>query len=249
MKQNNLAKLLGIALVVAIIATGVFYGLFVNKLSSSTGSGKMVVVAAKPIPAGTVLAEPDVQSIPWPVEQTPAGAFEASHQVAGHTVLEPLAKGEPVLAARLASTDKNGGSGVPVGMRAVSVHVSDSSGVLAQLAPGQKVDVQVLITRKNAAAEPELRTILEGLQVLSVNPQPEPSSQGPNLPSATLLTNPADADVLALADSGARVRLALRNPLDPATRPRTALTLDTILRGSGSTSWSPAAPAAASKPQ
>jgi len=32
MKQNNLAKLLGIALVVAIIATGIFYGLFVTKL-------------------------------------------------------------------------------------------------------------------------------------------------------------------------------------------------------------------------
>jgi len=104
MKQNNLAKLLGIALVVAIIATGVFYGLFVNKLSSSTGSGKMVVVAAKPIPAGTVLTEKDVQSMPWPVEQTPAGAFEAAQQVAGHTVLQPLAQGEPVLAARLAST-------------------------------------------------------------------------------------------------------------------------------------------------
>ena len=72
MKQNNLAKLLGIALVVAIIATGVFYGLFVNKLSSSTGSGKMVVVAAKPIPAGTVLTEKDVQPMPWPAEQLAA---------------------------------------------------------------------------------------------------------------------------------------------------------------------------------
>src|SRR5579862_9103522 len=120
MKQNNLAKLLGIALVVAIIATGVFYGLFVNKLSSSTGSGKLVVVAAKPIPVGTVLAETDVRSIPWPVEETPAGAFEAARQVAGSTVLEPLAQGEPVLAARLASTAKGGGgSAVPTGMRAV----------------------------------------------------------------------------------------------------------------------------------
>ena len=106
MKQNNLAKLLGIALVVAIIATGVFYGLFVNKLSSSTGSGKMVVVAAKPLPAGTVLAEKDLQSIPWPVEQTPAGTFESTEQAAGRTVLVPLAKGEPVLAARLASSEK-----------------------------------------------------------------------------------------------------------------------------------------------
>jgi pilus assembly protein CpaB len=236
MKQNNLAKLLGIALVVAIIATGVFYGLFVNKLSSNTGSGKMVVVAARPLPAGTVLAEKDVQSMPWPAEQTPAGAFEASQQVAGHTVLVPLAQGEPVLAGRLASAERGGGSGVPAGMRAVSVHVSDSSGVLAQLAPGQKVDVQAVLTRKSGNAEPELRTILEGIPVLAVNPQLDLSSQGWNLPSVTLLTNPAEADVLALADSGARVRLALRNPLDNATRSRTALTLDAILRGSSAVS-------------
>jgi len=238
MKQNNLAKLLGIALVVAIIATGVFYGLFVNKLSSSTGSGKLVVVAAKPIPAGTVLTEKDVQSMPWPVEQTPAGAFEAAQQVAGHTVLQPLAQGEPVLAARLASTGKDSATGVPAGMRAVSVHVSDSNGVLAMLGPGQKVDVQVLLTRKIANAQPELRTILEGVQVLTVSPQPEASSQGGNLPAVTLLTNPADADVLALADSGARVRLSLRNPLDNATRPRIAMTLDSVLRSSGETAKS-----------
>jgi pilus assembly protein CpaB len=237
MKQNNLVKLLGIALVVAIIATGVFYGLFVNKLSSSTGSGKMVVVAAKPIPVGTVLSATDVQSIPWPVDSTPTGAFDATQQVAGHTVIVPLAQGEPVLASRLASTGKGGGgSGVPEGMRAVSVHVSDSNGVLAQLGPGQKVDVQVLITRKSTTVGPELRTILEGVPVLSVNPQPETSSQGSNLPAVTLLTNPADADVLALADSGARVRLALRNPLDNATRPRASLNLDTILRSGGATS-------------
>jgi pilus assembly protein CpaB len=239
MKQNNLAKLLGIALVVAIIATGVFYGLFVNKLSSSTGSGKTVVVAARPIPVGTVLAESDVQSMPWPVDGTPVGAFDSTQQVAGHTVLVPLAQGEPVLAARLASADKgSGGSGVPSGMRAVSVHVSDSSGVLAQLGPGQKVDVQVLITRKSTNGEPELRTILEGVPVLSVNPQPEASSQGGNLPTVTLLANPADADTLALADSGARVRLALRNPLDNATRARAAVTLDAILRASGTSSTS-----------
>jgi Flp pilus assembly protein CpaB len=104
------------------------------------------------------------------------------------------------------------------------------------LGPGQKVDVQVLITRKSTTTGPELRTILEGVPVLSVNPQPEASSQGSNLPAVTLLTNPADADVLALADSGARVRLALRNPLDNATRPRVSLNLDTILRPGGAPS-------------
>lgn len=234
MKEKNLAKLLGIALVVAIIATGVFYGLFVNKLSSSTGSGKTVVVAARPIPAGTVLAEKDVQSMPWPGEQTPGGSFDSSQAILGQTVIQPLAQGEPVLAARLASSNKNGsGSGVPAGMRAVSVHVSDSNPVLALLGPGQKVDVQVVAAHRSGNAEPELRTILENVAVLSVNPQPDANSQGFNLPTVTLLTNPADADVLALADSGARVRLALRNPLDTAMRPRTALTLEGMLRGSG----------------
>jgi len=121
------------------------------------------------------------------------GVFAAGPQVAGHTVLEPLAQGEPVLETRLASADKGSGSaGVPTGMRAVSVHVSDSSGVLAKLAPGQKVDVQVLVTRKTTGAEPQLRTILEGIQVLSVNPQLEQTSQGSNLPAVTLLTNAAD---------------------------------------------------------
>ena len=122
MKEKNLAKLLGIALVVAIVATGVFYGLFVNKLSSSTGSGKMVVVAARPIPAGTVLADKDVQSMAWPGDQTPGGSFDSSHAILGQTVIQPLAQGEPVLAARLASPNKSGaGSGVPTGMRAFAV--------------------------------------------------------------------------------------------------------------------------------
>ena len=247
MKQNNLVKLIGIALVVAIIATGVFYGLFVTKLSSSTGGGKMVVVAAKPIPVGTVLAENDLQSIPWPGDQTPSGAFDTPQQATGHTVLEPLSQGEPVLSSRLAAGGQAGGTGVPTGMRAVSVHVSDSGGVLAMLRPGQKVDVQVLLTRKSGSAEPELRTILEGAPVLSVNPTPEPVSQGGTLPAVTLLTNPADADILALADSGARVRLALRNPLDEATRSRTPMTFDTLLRPSGQASSPVAAPAAITK--
>ena len=70
--------------------------------------------------------------------------------------------------------------------------------------------------------------------VLSVQPQGELSSQGVNLPVVTVLANPADADVLAAADAGARVRLTLRNPLDDSTRSRAPLTLDAVMRTSGS---------------
>jgi Flp pilus assembly protein CpaB len=94
---------------------------------------------------------------------------------------------------------------------------------------GHKVDVQVLIPRSNTAGA-QLRTAIEGLQVLAVSTKAEPSSQGFSLPVVTLLANPADADVLALADSGARIRLTLRNPLDAATRPRAPLTLPAVMQ-------------------
>ena len=234
MKQNNLVKLLAIAFVVAIVSTGIFYGLFASKLSSSTGSGKTLVVAAKALKPGTLLQTTDLKTIPWPVDQLPKGAFEVVNQAAGNTVFEPIGEDEPVLATRLASVQSGGaGSGVPAGMRAVSVHVADSTGVLALLRAGQKVDVQVVVAHGNGG-ETELRTALENLSVLSVTPQAEQSSQGQTLPVVTLLVKPADADALALADAGARVRLTLRNPLDQETRGRSSLSLGAVMRASGS---------------
>lgn len=238
MKKNSMLKLLGIALVVAIVSTGIFYGLFVPKLSSNVGNGKTLVVAAKDVKAGSVLAAEDLKTVPWVAADLPKGASETIDQVTGKTVLEGLAEGEPVLATRLASATSSGGTDIPTGMRAVSVHVTDSTGVMSMLHAGQKVDVQVLVSKKTSQNESQLRTAIEGLQVLSVIPQPEQSSQGHNLPVVTLLAGPAEADILALADSGARVRLTLRNPLDDATRTRSPLTLDTVMKSSGKASTS-----------
>ena len=230
MKKNNMGKLLGVALVVAIICTGLFYMLFAMKANSQTGT--TLVVAAKVLKPGTVLVAADLKTIPWPVPQLPLGAHRDPKEVIGSTVFDSMADEEPVLNARLASAQSGGGAGVPVGMRAVSVHLTDSTGVLALLRGGQKVDVQVVVGRGTKPDDTEVRTALENLTVLSVTPQPEVSSQGHNLPVVTLLAKPAEADVLALADSGGRVRLSLRNPLDEATRSRGSLSLGSVMRGS-----------------
>jgi pilus assembly protein CpaB len=233
MKKNNLVKLLGIAFVVAILSTGIFYGLFVNKLSSSTGSGKTLIVAAHSLKPGTILQATDVKTIPWPADHLPKGSYGTIEQVVGNTVFDSIGEDEPVLTARLASSKTGGDSGVPAGMRAVSVHVTDSTGVMALLRAGQRVDVQVVIGR-GSGIETEVRTALENLSVLSVNPQTEQGSQGQNLPVVTLLAKPSEADVLALADSGARVRMTLRNPLDQDTRMRTPLSLSSLMKATGS---------------
>jgi pilus assembly protein CpaB len=226
MKKRDLLKFLGIAFVVAILATG-FYSLLVNRLSSSTGSGKTVVVAARPLKSGAVIAAADVKTIQWPGIHTPKGTFETLNEVVGKTVFDAIGEEELVSDTHLASAKSGGGSGVPSGMRAVTIHVTDSSGVIGMLRTGQKVDVQVVLGK--TGAETTVRTALEDLQVLAVGPAPEGTSQGSILPSVTLLAAPAQADVLAAADSGARVRLTLRNPLDDEMRTNGPVTLGTVV--------------------
>jgi pilus assembly protein CpaB len=240
MKKNNLLKLLGIAFVVAIVTTGVFYGLFVNKLSSSTGSGKSVVVAARPLRAGTVVAVADLKTIQWPGIHTPKGTFENTNDVVGKTVFDAIGEEELISDTHLASAKSGGGSGVPEGMRAVTIHVTDSSGVISMLRTGQKVDVQIVLGK--TWGEITERTALEDLQVLAVQPSGEGTSQGAILPAVTVLAGPAQADVLAAADSGARVRLTLRNPLDDTTRPTAPVTLGTLIHAPANVP-APAAPA------
>jgi pilus assembly protein CpaB len=235
MKKSDFVRFLVIGLVVAMISTGVFYGLFVSKLSSNTASGKTLVVAAHGLKAGTVIKSSDVKTIPWPATQIPKGAFENVDQVSGSTVFDLISEEEPVLATHLSSipsapseSSPAASSGVPAGMRAVSVHVLDSTGVLAVLRSGHHVDVQVVSRREGTVTE--VRTALQNLEVFSLNPQAEQNSQGQNAPVVTLLAKPSEADVLAAADAGARIRLILRNPLDHETRGRSTLSLDSVMR-------------------
>ena len=171
--KKNLVPLVGIAFVVAVISTAIFYSLISSQMTGSR------------------------------VEAT-----------TGHPLRSPA--------------KPPADQGVPSGMRAVSVQVADSSGVLAMLQPTGRVDVQAVYTR--GGGEVELRTVLQNIEVLKVNPEPQPSPGRPPLPVVTLLAIPADADTLALADSAARIRLALRNSQDLEKTPRTGLGIAALMR-------------------
>ncbi len=116
--------------------------------------------------------------------------------------------------------------GVAAGMRAISIRVSESSGLMGLLRTGSRVDLQAVSDRNGAA---ELRTILQNVEVQRVSPQLEPvgNSRQP-VPVASVLVPAQYADLIALADSGARLRITLRNPLDEGTAPRHALGLASV---------------------
>ena len=231
--KKNVAPILAVAFAMAVVCTAAFYGLVAGKLTSSAEANATpnVLVAARQIARGSTVSALDVKSLPWTGGPVPEDALQQPSQVDGMTALTDVGAGEPLVAARLANRRTGGGLGIPTGMRAVSVQVHDSSGIVALLKSGHRVDVQAVYTRSGANQDAELRTVLENIEVLKLNPLPEPAPGRSALPVATLLVTPAEADVVGLADAVARVRLVLRNPLDQEKLPRQSLAAAGLMRG------------------
>ena len=110
-------------------------------------------------------------------------------------------------------------STIEQGYRAVSVPITDVSGVAGLIQPNSKVDV--LFTRPGSMAEAATSTILQNVKVLSTGrqaPTGQPADpRAPRSPVVTLVLSPGDAQKLELAKNQGKISLSLRNPLD-ATR-------------------------------
>jgi Flp pilus assembly protein CpaB len=246
--KRNMVPLLGIAFVAAIVATGVVYGLFGGRLRGKTTepAGQSIVVAARDLDRGTVIKAGDLQVSQ--VKGALKGSYSKVDDAVGATLLDAVLKNEPLLEGRVASLNPKGagaGSGVAAGMRAVSVRLSESTGLMSLLHAGSRVDLQAVSERNGPA---ELRTILQNVEVLRVSAQLEPTGNNRlPVPVATVLVPAQYADLIGLADTGARIRITLRNPLDETTAPRHSLGLASIFTGasvSGEPGTSKAAPAA-----
>ena len=92
------------------------------------GRQATVIVSARPLLPGTVLAAADLRPALWPVATVPAAAVIRLSDAIGHTVGAAMSPGEPITAARLLDT-----------------------GITAALAPGQ-VAVTVSLAGGNQAA-------------------------------------------------------------------------------------------------
>lgn len=220
--KNNMLPFMGIAFIVAIISTGVFYGLFAGKLRSSSDlPGHAIVVAARDLDRGTVLQASDlrVAEVPAPLE----GAFANPKEAAGATLLVPVKSNEPLLEERVSPKASAAGPAglVPSGMRAVTVHIVQSESLLAMLRPASRVDLQA-VSEGNGPVQ--LRTVLENIEVLA----PNVADNHPGSAAITVLVRAEDADLVALADAGSHMRISLRNHYDDGHTPQHALALNAV---------------------
>jgi Flp pilus assembly protein CpaB len=132
----------------------------------------------------------------------------------GRTLLEPLELGQLVASKSMAERGAAGGASlaIPAGFRAVTIHPAESTGVVAMMRPGSRVDIQVLSAKPGEGTV--LYRMMENVEVLAVfGGNPDAGAR----PVVTLLVAPREADRLSLADAVMRVRLVLRNPGDGAS--------------------------------
>ncbi len=150
-------------------------------------------------------------------DTVPDTLFRNITDVSGRVATVPLIQGQAISTTLLAAKGASAGLGaaIPPGFRAMTMEINEFSGVAGYIQPGSHVDV-ILSMRNEQTGASMARTIVQDVKIAAVgmrhNPGDPPDSGGGR--SVTVLVTPQQAEVLELASSAGRPRLALRNNND-----------------------------------
>jgi pilus assembly protein CpaB len=253
------AIVLAVALVAALAASYVAYIGMQRVSARSAGPDTVpVVVAARPVPMGTLLTADHVRVMQWPASSQVDGAVAAVEHAVDRGTIASLAINEPVTEAKLAA--KGIGSGlsptISQGMRAISIKVNEVVGVAGFVVPGSRVDVLVTIAPPDDASHrnPMTRIVVSNAQVLTAGTRiDQDTAQAEGKPIAasvvTLAVAPADAERLALAQNQGQITLTLRNPLDTDPTATPGVRLGGLLGSQTESAPAPQAPAVRRAPR
>src|SRR5215471_6422092 len=214
--NQRVSTIVLVALLVSAIATYAAYRLIVSRTSPATQTvSTPVVQAAKNLEIGTVIKDSDLKMGSW-VGSVPPGMAVKRDGLVGRGVVTTIYEGEAIMESRLAAAGAGGGlaSTIPQGMRACAVAVNQIVGLAGFVVPGMRVDV--LISGTPGAGGPQVKTLLQNIEVLSAGQNYQKDIEGkPNVVAVVnLLVTPEQAEVLSLASNEAKIQLVLRNPLD-----------------------------------
>lgn len=161
------------------------------------GEVTSLVVARSALNAGDLISESNVETREWLTDLAPTGAVMQLDDVIGMRLTSPVGKGEPLNEVDIAQTD--GAIDVPEGRVAISVRISDKTGVRQDVAYGS----QVLAYR---FVDDDLELITSDALVISNASAATMSSSKETVCLAVL---PKDVEAVLAASSDASLRLAL----------------------------------------
>jgi len=233
MDRKKLVLLLGalvIAIGTALAARSMFAGASAPQAEAAPAEpqGPKVLVAKRALPVGTIITADAVGYQLWPQEMVQDAYFidgEADmSKLLGTVVRNPITAGEPVTQGSLVSPGDRGflAAALGPGMRAVTVSVSEKTGVGGFVFPGDRVDL--MLTQSISGAEGQAlnasETILHNLRVLATDQSTETttSEDGKTVVRAfrtvTLETTPKIAEKIAVAQTIGTLSLSLRSIAD-----------------------------------
>jgi pilus assembly protein CpaB len=232
MDRKKLVLLLGaliVAIGTALAARSMFAGASTPQAAAAPAvpQGPKVLVAKRALPLGTIITADAVGYQLWPKELVQDAYFvdgEADmSKLLGTVVRYPITAGEPVTQGALVAPGDRGflAAALGPGMRAITVPVSEKTGVGGFVFPGDHVDM-MLTQSVSGEGQPlnATETILQNLRVLATDQKTETttSEDGKTIVKAfrtvTLEATPKIAEKIAVAETIGTLSLSLRSLAD-----------------------------------
>lgn len=233
MDRKKLVLLIG-ALIIAIGTAFAARSIFVGGAApaaeaAAQPTGPRVLVAKRALTAGTIITADALGFQPWPSELVQDAYFidgEADmNELIGTVVRFPVTAGEPVTQGSLVSPGDRGflAAALGPGMRAVTVPVSENTGVAGFIFPGDRVD---LVLTQDVRGEGEgaslktAETVLRNLRVLATDQSTETTTDEngktvvTEFGTVTLEVTPKIAEKVAVVQTIGTISLALRSLAD-----------------------------------
>lgn len=193
--------------------------------------GPKVLVAKRGLPVGTIITIDAIGYQLWPQEMVQDAYFidgEADmNNLLGTVVRHPVTAGEPVTQGSLVAPGDRGflAAALGPGMRAVTVPVSEKTGVGGFIFPGDRVDLMLTQTIDGAEGQSlnTAETVLKNLRILATDQSTETTTDenGKTVVRAfrtvTLEATPRIAKKITVAQTIGTISLSLRSIADNQT--------------------------------
>jgi Flp pilus assembly protein CpaB len=209
------------AAIVAIVTTVSIGGTLasLHRQDSRYGRLRVVVVAARDLALGTVVADSDVRKVKMRGEGAPRDSMSDATAAIGRVLVVPVLSGSAVTKRHVAARTRDGRDGVvPAGRRAMRIVVANGLRPRA----GDIVDVFVTFPAGSVPADTDpTLTVAERVPVVAVDDGTEPAEAGthPERIGVTLLVPSEHAKRLAYAAATGTVALAATPPEDAPAVP------------------------------
>jgi pilus assembly protein CpaB len=190
--------------------------------------GAAIMVAARPVSAGTLLRAEDVRWQDWSAGGVPSGYFNranvSSDAVLGSVARRNFSPDEPLIQGQIVSPGDRGflAAVLTPGNRAVAVAVDAVSAASGLIWPGDRIDLILTQTFEHDDTKPSQKavgeTVLSDLRVLAIDQHLKEAVSGQSDPAelhvprtVTLEATSRQAEMIAVASGLGRLALALRS--------------------------------------